>query len=84
MLTGALVGLVGAAADWLEIAGRGNDGNPQLRMTTWVTGQQSVLIYGAGLLGLLAAIHWWAPKIWGANSMRPWSLTSLLLGRVLF
>ena len=34
-------------------------------MTTWVTGQQSVLIYGAGLLGLLAAVHWWAPKIWG-------------------
>ena len=65
VLVGALVGLVGAAADWLEIAGRGNDGNPQLRMTTWVTGQQSVLIYGAGLLGLLAAIHWWAPKIWG-------------------
>ena len=65
VLVGALVGLIGAAADWLEIAGRGNDGNPQLRMTTWVTGQQSVLIYGAGLLGLLAAIHWWAPKIWG-------------------
>ena len=65
VLVGALVGLVGVAADWLEIAGRGNDGNPQLRMTTWVTGQQSVLIYGAGLLGLLAAIHWWAPKIWG-------------------
>jgi len=65
VLVGALVGLIGAAADWLEIAGRGNDGNPQLRMTTWVTGQQSVLIYGAGLLGVLAAIHWWAPKIWG-------------------
>ena len=65
VLVGAFVGLIGAAVDWLEIAGRGNDGNPQLRMTTWVTGQQSVLIYGAGLLGLLAAIHWWAPKIWG-------------------
>lgn len=65
ILFGALYGLIGAAADWLEIAGRGNDGNPQLRMTTWVTGQQSVLIYGAGLLGLLAAVHWWAPKIWG-------------------
>jgi len=65
VLVGAFVGLLGAAGDWLEIAGRGNDGNAQLRMTTWVTGQQSVLIYGAGLLGLLAALHWWAPKIWG-------------------
>lgn len=65
VLFGALYGLIGAATDWLEIAGRGNDGNAQLRMTTWVTGQQSVLIYGAGLLGLLAAVHWWAPKIWG-------------------
>ena len=65
VLFGALFGLIGAAADWLEVAGRGNDGNPQLRMRTWVTGQQSVLIYGAGLLGLLAAVHWWAPKIWG-------------------
>ena len=65
VLVGAFIGLIGAAVDWLEIADRGNDGNPQLRMTTWVTGQQSVLIYGAGLLGLLAAIHWWAPKIWG-------------------
>ena len=65
VLVGAFVGLLGAAGDWLEIAGRGNAGNPQLRMTTWVTGQHSVLIYGAGLLGLLAALHWGAPKIWG-------------------
>ena len=61
----ALVGLVGAGVDWLQIAGRGVDGNAPLRFTTWVTGQQSLLIYGAGLLGALAALHWWAPKIWG-------------------
>ena len=51
--------------DWLNIAGRGVDGNAPLLGTTWVTGQQSLLIYGAGLLGVLAALHWWAPKIWG-------------------
>ena len=61
----ALVGLIGAGVDWLQIAGRGVDGNAPLRFTTWVTGQQSLLIYGAGLLGALAALHWWAPKIWG-------------------
>ncbi len=60
-----LVGLIGAAADWLQIAGRGVDDNDPLSYTTWVTGQQSLLIYGAGLLGGLAALHWWAPKIWG-------------------
>ncbi len=65
LLTGALCGFIGAAVDWLEIGNRGNLGNAQLRMTTWVTGQQSVMIYGAGLLGVLAAVHWWAPKIWG-------------------
>ncbi|MFQ3328400.1 MAG: cytochrome c oxidase subunit 1 [Candidatus Poriferisodalaceae bacterium] len=65
LLTGALCGFIGAAVDWLEIGDRGNLGNAQLRMTTWVTGQQSVMIYGAGLLGVLAAVHWWAPKIWG-------------------
>ncbi len=61
----ALVGLIGAGVDWLQIADRGVDGNYPLRFTTWVTGQQSLLIYGAGLLGALAALHWWAPKIWG-------------------
>ena len=65
LLTGALCGFIGAAVDWLEIGDRGNLGNAQLRMTTWITGQQSVMIYGAGLLGVLAAVHWWAPKIWG-------------------
>ncbi len=63
----AFVGLIGAGVDWLEIAGRGVDGNAPLRFTTWVTGQQSLLIYGAGLLGVLAALHWWAPKIWGCR-----------------
>jgi heme/copper-type cytochrome/quinol oxidase subunit 1 len=65
VVVAAVYGLVGAGVDWLEIAGRGNDGNPYLRDTTWTAGQQSILIYGAALLGLVAALHWWAPKIWG-------------------
>ena len=77
LLTGALCGFIGAAVDWLEIGNRGNLGNAQLRMTTWVTGQQSVMIYGAGLLGVLAAVHWWAPKIWGRQ-------LSELLGKLNF
>ena len=65
VLEGALLGLVGAGVDWLELGGRGNDGNVYLQLTTWVTANQSILIYGAGLMGLVAALHWWAPKIWG-------------------
>ncbi len=65
VLLAAALGLVGAGADWLEIAGRGNNGNPYLQDTTFVTGLQSLLIYGAALMGVVAALHWWAPKIWG-------------------
>ena len=74
----ALVGLIGAGVDWLQIAGRGVDGNAPLRFTTWVTGQQSLLIYGAGLLGALAALHWWAPKMWGRCLSELVGLASLL------
>ena len=74
----ALVGLIGAGVDWLQIAGRGVDGNAPLRFTTWVTGQQSLLIYGAGLMGGLAALHWWAPKIWGRRLSELAGFASLL------
>ncbi|WP_419842369.1 cbb3-type cytochrome c oxidase subunit I [Candidatus Poriferisodalis sp.] len=63
----ALAGLIGAVADWLQLGGLGVDGKAPLHVTTWVTGQQSLLVYGAGLLGGLAALHWWAPKIWGCK-----------------
>ncbi|WP_428115786.1 cbb3-type cytochrome c oxidase subunit I [Candidatus Poriferisodalis sp.] len=75
----ALFGLIGAAVDWLQVAGRGIDGNAPLSMTTWVTGQQSLLIYGAGLLGALAALHWWAPKIWGKKLSELAGLGSFVL-----
>lgn len=65
ILMAAALGLVGSGSDWLEMAGRGNDGNPYLQQTTYVTGLQSLLIYGAVLMGVVAALHWWGPKIWG-------------------
>ncbi len=71
LLLATIVGFLGAAADWLNIAGRGVDGNAPLRFTTFVTGQQSLLIYGAGLLGAIAALYWWAPKIWGVKLFEP-------------
>ncbi len=67
LLFAIVIGLLGAVADWLNIAGRGVDGNAPLRFTTFVTGQMSLLVYGAGGLGALAAVHWWAPKIWGTK-----------------
>ena len=79
MLLAAIYGLVGAGVDWLEIVGRGNDGNPYLRDTTWVTGQQSVLIYGAAFLGIVSALHWWAPKIWGRSLNNMMGMLSFLL-----
>ena len=71
LLLAAVVGFLAAAADWLNIAGRGVDGNSPLRFTTFTTGQLSLLVYGAGLLGAVAALHWWAPKIWGIKLSEP-------------
>ncbi|MDG2114815.1 MAG: cbb3-type cytochrome c oxidase subunit I [Actinomycetota bacterium] len=79
---GAAVGLIGAGIDWLELGGRGNGDNPYLSFTTWVTANQSVLIYGAGLLGVLAALHWWAPKIWGRRLNEGLGMLSVLLAFV--
>ena len=35
--------------------------------TSWVTGQVHLVLYGAGTLGALAGLWWWAPKIWGVR-----------------
>ena len=84
VLEGALLGLVGSGVDWLELGSRGNDGNVYLQFTTWVTANQSILIYGAGLMGLVAALHWWAPKIWGRqlNQMLGYLTVLAVLGGV--
>jgi cytochrome c oxidase subunit 1 len=59
-LGAALHLLVGAVAGaLLAIDGMGVHG------TIWETGQSHVVLFGAGALGALAALWWWAPKIWG-------------------
>lgn len=65
LLLEALFGIIGSGADLLAVAERGSDGNPFLRDTTWVTAQFSMIVYGVGVLGVIAALHWWAPKMWG-------------------
>jgi heme/copper-type cytochrome/quinol oxidase subunit 1 len=35
--------------------------------TVWESGQSHIVLFGAGALGALAALWWWAPKIWGAR-----------------
>ncbi len=78
LLLALVIGLLGAVADWLNIAGRGVDGNAPLRFTTFVTGQMSLLAYGAGLLAALAALYWWAPKIWGTKLLEPVGCLSVI------
>ena len=34
--------------------------------TIWEAGQTHLVVFGAAGLGALAALWWWAPKIWGA------------------
>ncbi len=81
LLIEALFGIVGSGADLLQIADRGRDGNPFLRDTTWVTSQFSLVVYGVGVLGFIAALHWWAPKMWGIrlSEAAGW-LATLLVG----
>jgi cytochrome c oxidase subunit 1 len=59
-LGSALHLLVGAVAGaLLAIDGMG------VHDTIWETGQSHIVVLGAGALAALAALWWWAPKIWG-------------------
>ena len=41
-----------------------------LHGTVWEAGQMHLLLLGAGTLGGLGALWWWAPKLWGAGSRK--------------
>ena len=65
-LGSALLLLVGAVAGALQsIDDFGVNG------TVWETGQSHLVVFGAGALAVLAALWWWAPKIWGARLSEP-------------
>jgi cytochrome c oxidase subunit 1 len=42
-----------------------------LHGTVWETGQSNLVLVGAGTLGGLGALWWWAPKLWGAELSEP-------------
>lgn len=68
LLLGAVAGAL-LAIDPLELQG-----------TTWVTGQMQLLVLGAGLLGGLAALWWWAPKLWGVQLPEGAGMLAFLAG----
>jgi cytochrome c oxidase subunit 1 len=55
LLAGAVAGAL-LSIDGLHVHG-----------TVWEAGQTHLVVFGAGTLGALAALWWWAPKIWGAQ-----------------
>jgi cytochrome c oxidase subunit 1 len=62
LLLGALAGAL-SAIDALD-----------LHRTVWEAGQAHLVLFGAGTLGLFAALWWWAPKLWGATLSEPLGL----------
>lgn len=70
LLAGAAAGAVGVIEP-LELAG-----------TTWESGQEHLVLLGAGTLAAFAALWFWAPKIWGAplNDKAGYLVTLLVLG----
>lgn len=69
----ALLLLLGAAAgallaiDPLELQG-----------TAWVAGQFHLIVLGAGTLGMLGGLWWWAPKLWGVQLPEPAGMLAFL------
>jgi len=66
-------GVLGAFIDWSPLSDR----EVQLLLTTWTSAGQALVI-GAVLLAAVAALAYWAPKIWGRRLPEPLSLLALL------
>lgn len=61
MLASLMLLLAAVAGALLSIEGL------ELHDTTWTLGQSHLVILGAGTLGAVAALWWWAPKLWGTQ-----------------
>ena len=70
-LVGTAVAFLGALLDWIESNGW-LDISPDapLRFTTWNYAVFAAFAYGTLILGAMAAVMWWTPKIWG-REVRP-------------
>jgi cytochrome c oxidase subunit 1 len=67
--------LLGAVAGALESI----DGL-HLHGTAWEAGQTYLVVLGAGTLGGIGAIWWWAPKLWGVELPEPAGVLAFLAG----
>lgn len=59
-LTVVAVGLAGGAVSALDAGGR-------THLNTWSVATQHLLFFGFSTLGVVAATHYWAPKLWGRH-----------------
>jgi len=73
------LGLVGAAI-WALASGS------SLHGSAWATASPHVLFFGAGTIGVVAAVHYWAPSLWGRHLSEELGSIQLilLLGGVVF
>lgn len=63
LLVAAAAGVLGALYDAILVDG----GDVPLAATTFVQGQTALVLLGGALMGLYAATHLWAEKVWGKN-----------------
>lgn len=75
-ITVAAAGLMGALVSAIDAGG-------STHFSTWSVATQHLLFFGVSVVGVLAATHFWAPKLWGrhlAEGAGKFSLLALVGG----
>lgn len=70
----AVVGL-GLAASAVSAV----DASGDLHANAWATGQRHAMFFGVSTLALVAALHYWAPKLWGIQLAKGMARLEVLL-----